>query len=263
MDIDVNEIRGFLQDRNKTQKLVTLCIERLLEKYKVEWGDHENTSSRIEILSTALNSFYPQAINFVYDYSQSEIEKLFINSFVICFLFGDPLRLKFEPAKEQGFDEIQKTREYLKIMLEIDKQRFEETGETNGWFRYIDFLLETGEIPKEQHEFYFYDYILTHGMNYYDAFYVTLQTSFREIKIDGKFIRPDMFIWKPSDENYNLVVECDGFQFHSGKGSFISDRKRDRHLRSLGFDILRFSGSEIYNDPVRMGKELFEYLQKT
>src|SRR6266511_2869653 len=85
MDIDVNEIRGFLQDRNKTQKLVTLCIERLLEKYKVVWGDHENTSSRIEILSTALNSFYPQAINFVYDYSQSEIEKLFINSFVICF----------------------------------------------------------------------------------------------------------------------------------------------------------------------------------
>src|SRR6266511_58021 len=78
MDIDVNEIRGFLQDRNKTQKLVTLCIERLLEKYKVEWGDHENTSSRIEILSTALNSFYPQAINFVYDYSQSEIELDFI-----------------------------------------------------------------------------------------------------------------------------------------------------------------------------------------
>ncbi len=263
MDIKVNEIRDMLQDRRRTQKLVSFSIEKILEKYKAEWGESKNANDRIEILATALNSFYPQAINFVYDCAESEIEKLFVNSFVICFLFGDPLRLKFEPSKEQGFEEIQKTREYLKLMLEIDKQHFEETGETNGWFWYIDFLLETGEISKEQHEFHFYDYIFTHGMNYYNAFYVTLQTRFSEIKIDGKSIRPDMFIWKPSDENYNLVVECDGFQFHSGKNSFISDRKRDRHLRSLGFDVLRFSGSEIYNDPVAMGKELFEYLQKT
>ena len=263
MGIDVNEIRESLQDKEKTLQLVSVSIEKILERHKVEWANHKNADRMIEILATALNSFYPQAINFVYDYSESEIEKLFINSFIICFLFGDPLRLKFEPAKKQGFDEIQKTRQYLKLMLEINKKHLEETGEKDGWFWYIDYLLENGEIDNEQHEFHFYDYIFTHGMNYYNAFYVTLQTSFPDIRIDGKSIRPDMFIWKPSDEKFNLMVECDGFQFHSSKDSFISDRKRDRHLKSLGFDVLRFSGSEIYKDPVKTAKELFEYLQKT
>ena len=116
-------------------------------------------------------------------------------------MLGDPLGLKFEPAKKYGLKEIQETREYLKIMLEIDKQHFDETGETGGWFQYIDYLLSTGEISDDQYQFHFYDYILTHHAGYYHAFYATLQTGFPEIKIDGKSIRPDIFIWKPADEN--------------------------------------------------------------
>ena len=139
--MEAKEIRTFLQDRDKTQKLVAFSINKILEKHRAEWANYSKADEMLEILKTALNTFYPQAIDFVYDYAQSEIEKLFINSFIICFMLGDPLGLKFEPAKKYGLKEIQETREYLKIMLEIDKQHFDETGETGGWFQYIDYLL--------------------------------------------------------------------------------------------------------------------------
>jgi very-short-patch-repair endonuclease len=58
----------------------------------------------------------------------------------------------------------------------------------------------------------------------------------------------------------NIIVECDGFSYHSSKETFISDRQRDRALKALGFDVWRFSGSEIINDPVYTPYELAEYL---
>lgn len=260
--MEISDLRDILQDKDKTQNFVAFSVAKIIEEYKVGWANQEKADYLLTVMETALTSFYPQAIDFVYKYSESEIEKLFVNSLIICFMFGDPLRLKFEPPKENGFEEIQKIREHLKFMLDVDKQYFEETGNTDGWFQYIKHLLDEGEISEDQYNFHFYGYTLTHKLGYYNALYVTLQASFPEIKIDGKSIRPDIFIWRPSDENFNLIIECDGFKFHSEKTSFISDRKRDRHLRSLSFDVLRFSGSEIYKDPVGMGKELYEYLQK-
>ncbi len=69
-----------------------------------------------------------------------------------------------------------------------------------------------------------------------------------------------MLVWVPSDESVRVIVECDGFQHHSGKVIFIRDRKRDRALRAQGFDVLRYSGTEIYSDPVAASVDLAEYL---
>jgi very-short-patch-repair endonuclease len=48
-----------------------------------------------------------------------------------------------------------------------------------------------------------------------------------------------------------VIVECDGHEFHERtKEQAVRDRSRDRDLQLLGYTILRFTGREIWTDPI-------------
>lgn len=58
-----------------------------------------------------------------------------------------------------------------------------------------------------------------------------------------------------------IVIECDGHDFHEKtKEQAKHDKERDRYLTSQGYKILRYTGSEIYNDFVKIEKELSNLL---
>lgn len=57
-----------------------------------------------------------------------------------------------------------------------------------------------------------------------------------------------------------LIIECDGFEYHSKKEQMTYDYKRERNLKLKGFDILRFTGSQIFKDPIVSAKEIFSYV---
>lgn len=46
-----------------------------------------------------------------------------------------------------------------------------------------------------------------------------------------------------------VVVECDGFAYHSGREQYRKDRWRDRELVARGMLVLRFTWEEIMNEP--------------
>ncbi|MBD8062737.1 DUF559 domain-containing protein [Oceanitalea stevensii] len=46
-----------------------------------------------------------------------------------------------------------------------------------------------------------------------------------------------------------IVVECDGFAYHSGRAEYREDRRRDRALLERGYLVLRFTWEEIMQDP--------------
>ena len=69
-----------------------------------------------------------------------------------------------------------------------------------------------------------------------------------------------MLFWKPALKAIRLVVECDGFSGHRFRIFFERDRKRDRALRSKGFEVFRFTGTEINCSPVAAATELFDFL---
>jgi very-short-patch-repair endonuclease len=67
-----------------------------------------------------------------------------------------------------------------------------------------------------------------------------------------------------SDRVSCLVVECDGHEYHERtKAQAARDRNRDRELQAAGFTIYRFTGSEIYNDPVKCADSVLEWISKT
>jgi len=65
----------------------------------------------------------------------------------------------------------------------------------------------------------------------------------------------------PRAEHGNLVVECDGHDFHERtKEQAEHDRRRDREMQAAGYKVFRFTGAEIYRDPFRCAGEVFNEL---
>lgn len=55
-----------------------------------------------------------------------------------------------------------------------------------------------------------------------------------------------------------LFIECDGREFHSTPQQIASDRAKDRAAKEAGIPLLRFTGSEIYNDPGACARLIIE-----
>lgn len=60
-----------------------------------------------------------------------------------------------------------------------------------------------------------------------------------------------------------LVVECDGHGYHERtKEQAAKDRSRDRILTSLGLDVFRFTGSELWRDPWACASQVCEWAER-
>ncbi len=58
-----------------------------------------------------------------------------------------------------------------------------------------------------------------------------------------------------------LVLECDGHAFHEKtKEQAARDKQRDRNLQMCGFPVFRFTGSEIWRDPLKCAQQSLQKL---
>lgn len=78
----------------------------------------------------------------------------------------------------------------------------------------------------------------------------------------GKY-RVDFLIhFLVGDEWKSVVVECDGHDYHERtKEQAAYDRSRDRAMTLMGYTVLRFTGSEIWNDPFGCAAQIIEFTQ--
>ena len=51
------------------------------------------------------------------------------------------------------------------------------------------------------------------------------------------------FLWREQ----KLIVEVDGFAYHSSREAFERDRRRDARLQAAGFRVIRFTYLQIVN----------------
>jgi very-short-patch-repair endonuclease len=60
---------------------------------------------------------------------------------------------------------------------------------------------------------------------------------------------------------FRLVVECDGHDFHERtKEQAANDRGRDRALQERGYVVFRFTGAEIWRDPIACVSQVSDWL---
>lgn len=60
--------------------------------------------------------------------------------------------------------------------------------------------------------------------------------------------------------NNRVIIELDGYKWHSDKESFTKDRQRERIIEAQDWKLIRFSGSEVYNNPDKCVKEVWEFI---
>jgi very-short-patch-repair endonuclease len=60
------------------------------------------------------------------------------------------------------------------------------------------------------------------------------------------------FVWR----DVALVVEIDDRQSHDGYVAFQDDRVRDRAMKALGLEVLRFTRREVLSTPAAVGREV-------
>lgn len=72
--------------------------------------------------------------------------------------------------------------------------------------------------------------------------------------------KADIALWfQCGRERGGLVIECDGHQFHEKtKEQAARDKARDRAMLTAGYPVMRFSGSEIFRDPVACVEQVRE-----
>lgn len=87
-----------------------------------------------------------------------------------------------------------------------------------------------------------------HKMGSYRADF--LLTVFGEVKLeDGKY----KYLRAP------MIVEVDGHDFHERtKEQASSDKARDRDLQALGYPVYRYTGSDVWRDPIGCASQVYK-----
>lgn len=88
--------------------------------------------------------------------------------------------------------------------------------------------------------------------------YGTVRVEFQ--KQIGNYRADIVFTMWNAKKNVELVVECDGHDFHERtKEQAARDRARDRSMTLEGKTVLRFTGSEIYNNPMGCAEQVVSW----
>ena len=83
------------------------------------------------------------------------------------------------------------------------------------------------------------------------------------MRIDFVIQRFDRDYERPFRMTPKVAIECDGHEFHERtKEQAQRDKERDRQLTLDGFTVIRFTGSEIWRDPMKCAEQVDELLDE-
>lgn len=192
--------------------------------------------------------------------TQSPIERLFARALVLRFVGRDGLGLLVHPVDGDAQKEVGEFRGILTHFRAVARAFGAGRSAELRWFLHDH--MTRAELPYERRQKLLWLLMKYHHAPLASCIHLTFQPRFVDIKKGVALVRPDMFFWSSTNAGINVIVECDGYRFHASPDCFKRDRQRDRAFKYLGYDVLRFAGSEICDDPVAAADELADYLQR-
>jgi len=263
---DYNPFRQYFDKLNKKEDFIPLLKQfidkSISEQYSLETNIDEDTISYSQFYERFIESVFLINAENVFKYCQSPIEKTFLNSIMLLFLKNRMPFLFITHPFNNAEIEISDYRDHYKSIDNFIESYKDITGDKE-LIHFDDRLHDKqkkGEFTEEQVEDILMYLRLTKTFEF-GSYHITPQAFFPNFKIDNKAIRADFYIWVPNDPSLKIIVECDGFQFHSSKTSFVNDKKRDRLFQLNGYRVIRYSGSEIWQDPIQVSSDLFDMLE--
>jgi hypothetical protein len=253
--VDNKRLRECLVDDAEFKSLTEFFLEKHLSEAEEPNSDFDKF----------YKAFVPSlAIEFAQatEGSESPIEKIFLRSLLLSSLKRGILELLPRPIFRDAERELIEFVEYLAKLKKFMQGAADATGSTSAALKYWDEEHNKGAMSDVDYGQLNGDFIKYEVLRLQSSFHFALQPSFRNFTEDGKTVRPDLLFWIPAKADLRVVVECDGFAYHSSKKNFVNDRKRDRMFIGKGYRVLRFSGTEIFQDPPAAATELFRCLEE-
>lgn len=251
-----DELREVLLDQQRFAELARQFIEASSSMHATEADDPEFG----QFLKSGLDLLLEENLELVFELTESPIETIFINSLVLCFIKADPMNLVVQHSVRNAPRQIEAFRERRAKFKKFMSWYIKKYGTIANVETYLKGQQEHGKMEVGEYYYLWRHYVFYELFNLENMFHMIIQPGIPDIQVEGRTVRADLLFWVPSDESIRVIVECDGFQYHKEKVVFIHDRKRDRALKAKGYEVLRFSGTEIYNDPIGVSTELAEYL---
>ena len=94
--------------------------------------------------------------------------------------------------------------------------------------------------------------------NFLDRVVISRQIPIGKYKVD--FLAVSTFFAGGAQATFMVVVECDGHDWHEKtKEQAAHDKARDRYFSINGYGVLRFTGSEIWDDANSCVEDIKEY----
>lgn len=256
-----SELRDRLESKEKFLPLLDYFIKKAIEEQKSESDGKDGSLMFTEFYEQFMDNYPRINVDNVFKYCESPIEKIFINSLILLFLKNGYMGLHItDPFKNAELD-IKNYRTAHKNIIRLTEEYKKMTGDEDmrDFEAFFQKKICAGQFTTADYHTFEYHRTIVENFTW-NAYHLTLQACFPDFKVDGKCTRVDILIWVPGDDKFKLVVECDGFQYHNTKDSFERDRKRDRLFKSKGYQVIRFSGAEIFRDPVAVSSELFDFI---
>lgn len=251
----VKSLARILDDRDELKPILDLLVVEA----------RKNLSSSPDAVGFA--GFYSEALSIlvnkhcdlVFGRVRSPIERIWINSLQIQFLRDADMLVVTPPIQdvEKWRREMLRAIEHAQSIIDGIHKAGYSLGAIDT---YLDDQVRAGRLPAENRDIHYF-WLMEYGLlPFRDAYHLTLQAGFPKAGLRTRQMRVDALIWHPEDPTVNVVVECDGYAFHSDKKSFAADRQRDRILLREGHTVMRFSGAEIMDDPALAVRDLYAYL---
>ncbi len=253
-----NNILGkdILEHPEQMGEFINFCVDKVQEEITSE---HPDDHEKIYVFCEGLRLINAENVQSVFEFSESPIELLLINSLLIMFLKQHYPIIVTRHINKLPCD-IKELKKYLMNLTDFTEWYYNKFKTWDGIDDYLENEVLSGKMENDERHWIKRHILLYEWLDYKKAIHLTMQPRLNEITINNKNIRPDLLIWTPSRNDINIIVECDGYKYHSSKKSFTNDRKRDRVLKTQGFDVLRFSGYEIFHTPVQCATDLFNYI---
>lgn len=170
------------------------------------------------------------------------------------------MKHKFKVLKENEID-LTSDFETLKIESKVKETILENISDIEHSYYYS---LVDCESPIEQLLALELENINILNIRLYNPFIDVISIIKQDkIVVNGSEYRVDFVIpvvYK-NQENKMFIIECDGYEFHRRtKEEDEYENKRERDLQIKGYEIIRFSGVEIWHRPRQCAEEVIKII---
>ncbi len=224
-------------------------------------GQNSDRLSYTSFYSKLTSSLFLANAENVFRYCESPIERMMINSLLLLFLKNRIPTLFITEPFPDAEENIESIRDYYKS-VDSYVLKYKEYTKDAKLEKLEQYLREDTSVKcfTEEEVYDILRYLNFRKDFEWAAYHITPQATIQSKQLGKKNIRVDFLVWVPNDPTVKIVIECDGYQYHGNKKSFVQDKIRNRELQLRGYQVVHYSGTEIFENPVEVSSNLFDIL---